>query len=327
LCKPKEKNKEVFMRRIMFVWVFGVCLGLFSQVNPDTLPEKYVKKVILKIDKPGRGPKEIGFRMWEGEPDYPTSIVADSDGRIYILDHLNNRVVVLDTLGKFIREIPVKVYEEASLEEIKKTPYGLAFAKLYGKEMYIKDDVIYIPVRDGFFVNSKLVKIIKIYISQNWKVEEEKPSQYKLNSINLEIKGVKGKEVKLEDKKIEGYKAIKIMDIKTKETKVIKLPEPMSKIYIDQKGDIYAVNHGYYIAPAGKKYDENHPAEYSLVVKYSIKGKELARVKIPYSVGIPFITGKGEIVALCRIPMIDTPQVPSHLNGMKVLLYRAGGRK
>ncbi len=37
------------MRRIIFLVFFSaVSLNLLSQVNPDTLPEKYVKKVILK---------------------------------------------------------------------------------------------------------------------------------------------------------------------------------------------------------------------------------------------------------------------------------------
>jgi len=318
----------MYKRIILTGLVLGFSVGLFSQVNPDTLPEKYIPKVIAKAKfwgvKPGE--LELGYRMWEGEADYPTSIVADSKGRIYILDHLNNRVVVFDTLGKFIREIPVKVYEEASLEEIEKAPEGLAFPKLYGKRMYIKDDVIYIPVKNGFFANSKLVKIIKIDISKNWKVEEEKPSQYTLEKVNLEIKGVKGKEVKLENKKIEGYKALKIMDIKTKEAKIIKLPEPMTRLFIDKEGHIYAVNHGYYIAPVGENYDKN-PAEYSLVIKYSTDGRELARIKVPYSVGIPFITDMGEIVALCDIPDEKCPEAFSPKNGMKILLYRDGGRK
>ncbi len=317
----------MFKRLTLTALVLGVSVVLFSDVNPDTLPEKYVKKVIAKakLGGVGEGEFDLGFRMWEGEPDYPTSIVADSQGRIYILDHLNNRIVVCDSLGKYLREIPVKVYEEASLEEIEKAPEGLAFAKLYGKRMYIKDDVIYIPVRNGFFVNSKLVKIIKVDISRGWKVEEEKPSKYKLDNINPEVKEVKGKEVKLGGKKIEGYEALEIIDIKTNEAKVIKLPEPISEIYTDKKGSIYAVNHSYYIAPTGKNYDEDHPAEYSFVIKYSMDGRELAKIKVPYSVGIPFITNKGKIVALCGIPDEKHPEMD--ILGMEICVYQRGGRK
>ena len=293
--------------------LFGIVLfcsiglsGLSTKVNAESPRDKYIKKELVKAKFWGakKGELTLGFRMWEGEPDYPKSIVADTAGRIYILDHLNNRVVVCDSTGKYLREIPVNVYREATLEEMKKKMNGLAFPTLYASEMFIKDNVIYIPVKNGFFVDSKLVKIIKIDISKGWKVKEEKPSKNILNKINPKVIRVKGKEVRLE-----GGKTLKIIDNKTKEEKIINLPEDMMRSFIDREGNIYVTNH-------------NYNYEHSLVMKYSSDGKELATIEIPFSVGTPFVRENGEIVALCRIPAADAPEFPSSSEGMKIVIYR-----
>ena len=94
------------MRRIMFVLVFGVCLGLFSQVNPDTLPEKYVKKVIIEA-KWGNGPGEFGLDPLPESYEYTTYFTVGPNGNIYIEDPNNCRINVYTKTGKFLREIKI----------------------------------------------------------------------------------------------------------------------------------------------------------------------------------------------------------------------------
>jgi len=92
------------MRRIMFVLVFGVSLGLFSQVNPDTLPEKYVKKVIIEA-KWGDGPGEFQFGPLSENNGFISSIAVDIRGYFYIADYYRNRVNIFDQEGRFLRFI------------------------------------------------------------------------------------------------------------------------------------------------------------------------------------------------------------------------------
>jgi len=94
------------MRRIMFVLVFGVSLGLFLQVNPDTLPEKYVKKVIIEA-KWGNGPGEFGLEPIDETYTWQTHLAIDNEGNFYIVDANNCRINVYNQNGKFIKEIKV----------------------------------------------------------------------------------------------------------------------------------------------------------------------------------------------------------------------------
>ncbi len=94
------------MRRMMFVLIFGVSLGLFSQVNPDTLPEKYVKKVIIEA-KWGNGPGEFGLEPIDETYTWQSHLAIDNEGNFYIVDANNRRINVYNQNGKFIKEIKV----------------------------------------------------------------------------------------------------------------------------------------------------------------------------------------------------------------------------
>jgi len=96
-------------RFILTGLVLGFSLSLFSQVNPDTLPEKYVPKVIIEA-KWGNGPGEFGFKPDSEIP--PDGIgpcgLTISDNKIYILDAVNRRINVYSTNGSFARTIKLK---------------------------------------------------------------------------------------------------------------------------------------------------------------------------------------------------------------------------
>jgi len=113
----------------LMVVVLGFSATLFGEVNPDTLPEKYVKKVVLegtfRLDVEGQkgiGPREFTMTMWEGEPEYPSGFAVSKDGKIaYLLDTFNNRLQIfsLET-GELIKSVHVITFKEATPEEIEK---------------------------------------------------------------------------------------------------------------------------------------------------------------------------------------------------------------
>ncbi len=241
------------------------------------------------VGKLGYGSDDLGYRMWEGEPDYPVSIVTDSKDRIYILDHLNNRIRVYKEDGTHIKDVDVHVYEEASLEEMEKEMGGLAFPRLYGKEMFIRNGIIYIPVRKGFSPVGELIKVVKVYIDMNWKIEEVGGEEYKADFFNKKIREIVDRKIKLSSEE-----TLEIVDKKKGSKKIITLPQRMEVLYTDREDNIYATNHWYDLY--------EYPQEYSLVLKYSKEGEKIKELKIPFSIGNPFITINGDIFAIHRIP-------------------------
>ncbi len=92
----------MFKRLILTALVLGVSVVLFSQVSADTLPEKYVKKVIIDA-KWGNGPGEFGYDP-SGPGFGPESFTIDSIGNLYILDDLHGEVKKYDNNGKIIEK-------------------------------------------------------------------------------------------------------------------------------------------------------------------------------------------------------------------------------
>ena len=115
----------MFKRLILAALVLGVSLVLFSDVNPDTLPEKYVPKVIIdaefvtekNIPEGIKTPEELkeyvrrpgvfnGLNMDYDGP-VPKDMEIDKDGNIYIFDPENNRIQKFDKDGRYLKSIPV----------------------------------------------------------------------------------------------------------------------------------------------------------------------------------------------------------------------------
>ncbi len=93
----------MFKRFILTALVLGVSVVLFSQVNPDSLPERYVKKVIIDA-KWGNGPGEFGIAKWSDPIEGPGPITVDEEGNIYIADPGNFVIHKFDSSGKFVMD-------------------------------------------------------------------------------------------------------------------------------------------------------------------------------------------------------------------------------
>ncbi|MEJ2568476.1 MAG: hypothetical protein P8Z50_06365, partial [candidate division WOR-3 bacterium] len=225
-------------------------------------------------------------------PDFPISIVADSKMRIYILDHLRNRIRVYSEDGAHLKDLKVKVYEEASPEEMMEKAKGLAFATLYGKKMLIGNDTIYIPVKGGSWGNKKIEKIIKVYPDKDssWIIKEVKEGKLlKGNRFNEKTVKVDGLEVE-----VTFYEQLIIRDTKKESENIIKLPNRMKKVYIDNDKNIYGTGFwGNY---------NDYPQLYGVVQKYSTEGELLRELKIPFTLDAPFVDKKGNVFAMQRVP-------------------------
>ena len=286
-------------------------INLKAQGKEKLRGEGFVKTVVETTM--GYGPEDLGFRMWEGDPDYPISIVADSKMRIYVLDHLNNRIRVYSEEGMHLKDIKVHVYEEASFGEMENEMRGLPFPKLYGKEMFIENDTIYIPVRDGFFVSSNLVKTVKVYPENvsNWQVEEIKNKEHargdKFNAKNSKVNGIEAE--------VTSNRELIIRKAQKGSEKIIELPYNMKKVYIDEEKNIYAVSLRSDI--------DDYPQSYSIVQKYSEEGRMIRELKIPFPLDCPFVDQSGNIFALQRVPKrINHPEVISPLDKIKITIWR-----
>jgi len=286
-------------------------INLKAEGKEEILRKGYVKTVVETTM--GYGPEGLGFRMWEGDPDYPISIVADSRMRIYVLDHLNNRIRVYSDDGAHLRDIKVNVYEEASLEEMENEMGGLAFPKLYGKEMFIENDTIYIPVKKRFSGSLSLFKTLKVYPENhsNWEVEEIKSKELtRGDKFNAKISKVSGIEAE-----VTLNRQLIIRDIKKRSEKVIELSKGMKKVYIDKENNIYTTNLNSDI--------NDYPQSYSLVQKYSDEGIMIRELKIPFPLDCPFVDKNGNIFAMQRVPKrINHPEVISPLDKVKITVWR-----
>ena len=265
-------------------------LKALDEAKQKEYSKGYVKTVVETTM--GHGPEDLGYRMWEGDPDFPISIVADSKMRIYILDHLRNRIRVYSEDGAHLKDLKVKVYEEASPEEMMEKAKGLAFATLYGKKMLIGNDTIYIPVKGGSWGNKKIEKIIKVYPDKDssWIIKEVKEGKLlKGNRFNEKTVKVDGLEVE-----VTFYEQLIIRDTKKESENIIKLPNRMKKVYIDNDKNIYGTGFwGNY---------NDYPQLYGVVQKYSTEGELLRELKIPFTLDAPFVDKKGNVFAMQRVP-------------------------
>jgi len=96
--------------------LFGIVLfcsiglsGLSAKVNPDSLKEKYVPKVIINA-KWGDGPGEFGIDLSSAPYTAPGGISVDDNGDIYILDNANSRIQRFDKNGKLLNIFKVRSY-------------------------------------------------------------------------------------------------------------------------------------------------------------------------------------------------------------------------
>ena len=99
----------MFKRLILTVLVLGFSVSLFSQVNPDSLPEKYVKKVIIDA-KWGDGPGEFGINISSDPIIAPGGISIDNNGDIYIMDNANGRIQRFNREGNLLNIFKVSCY-------------------------------------------------------------------------------------------------------------------------------------------------------------------------------------------------------------------------
>jgi len=69
--------------------------------------ETYVAREVV-VARVGTGPGEIG--IFHGGPELqkagPESLAVDKEGNVYILDTINNRTVIYDSRGGFLRDLP-----------------------------------------------------------------------------------------------------------------------------------------------------------------------------------------------------------------------------
>ncbi|MEI7482182.1 MAG: hypothetical protein WCK75_07520 [Elusimicrobiota bacterium] len=109
--------------------------------SPAQKGKAYEEQVLI-VGKWGEKPGEYKYRMWEGDLDWPRSMVVDDNEEIYILDHLNNRVQHYDKNGKFLGVIPIDSYKLASNEDIKRNN-GLEYPATSIREIKYIDGAIY----------------------------------------------------------------------------------------------------------------------------------------------------------------------------------------
>jgi len=104
-------------------------LGLSAKVNPDSLPEKYVPKVIIEA-KWGDGPGEFGMDTLSDPPGGPGNLLVDEDENIFIYDCANGRIYKYDSQGLFIRELNVRKEHINEFTVKNDTIYGVIFTGL-----------------------------------------------------------------------------------------------------------------------------------------------------------------------------------------------------
>ncbi len=143
-------------KRLMLTILFiSFSASLFSQVNPDTLPEKYVKKVIIEA-KWGNGPGEFG-RKWNSDMqiwEFPTCFGVDYEKKLYVCDFFNGRIVIFDKEGKYYRN--VKYAEKGDLKFV---PKQMIIGNK--KDMYILGVTVRPIVIKGVEVNTTIFEIKK----------------------------------------------------------------------------------------------------------------------------------------------------------------------
>lgn len=132
---------------IMAVMFAGfIAAGQCHGQPTDSLPEKYVKKVLIEA-KWGDGPGEFGKDDNENEMGLhygPTDIASDGKGNVYIVDFINERLQILNTAGNvlsifklyFVNEsgersflVRMVVDEEGAIYILWKVPVYIPYSK------------------------------------------------------------------------------------------------------------------------------------------------------------------------------------------------------
>ena len=134
-------------RLILTALVLGISLSLFSQVNPDTLPERYVPKVIIEA-KWGDGPGEFGIEMdtiIPGASVGPCGLIVNNK-RIFILDPVNRRIEIYLNNGDFQKMI--------DLQNLDKSIFNPGF-NTFNKD---KEGNFYLVAYEGASGGSKILK-------------------------------------------------------------------------------------------------------------------------------------------------------------------------
>ena len=89
--------------------------------------EKYEKKVIIDA-RWGSGPGEFGkIDNLEGPSVGPAAFTVSSDGCIYVLDNINERIQKFDSKGNFVMELKYDKYESIDYEQTEVIKQGWGF--------------------------------------------------------------------------------------------------------------------------------------------------------------------------------------------------------
>jgi hypothetical protein len=120
-----------------------------QEPNPDTLPEKYVSKVIIDAKW---GKKEGEFALAGESPVYgPEPMIIDKEGNIYISDQGNKRIVKYNSKGELIMN-----YYYFKNEKPKDAKWGKG-----GNIIGIKDSILYTKLN----ISAGKIYIISININ------------------------------------------------------------------------------------------------------------------------------------------------------------------
>ena len=225
---------SLFKNSLIVMMASFVSVACAQQSN---LPETYSKKVLIEA-KWGDGPGEFGFRIWEGDPEFPRSFVIDSKSNIYILDQLNNRIQKFVKNGKFEKYVSVesfKLADSIEIEESKTTwnNLGNIFAKTHATKLYIDaEDNLYLPVR---YYSGKGQFMQKLYKYNYASVKSIEIDNNKLEQVKNVYSGLKDKSLLLQSDSTRLLKKDKYEHIY-----VMSLTRPQILKY-DKKGNLIAV--------------------------------------------------------------------------------------
>ncbi|RKX64312.1 hypothetical protein DRP44_08515 [candidate division TA06 bacterium] len=280
-------------KRLMLTILFlSFSVSLFSQVNPDTLPEKYVKKVIIDA-KWGNGLGEFGINLNSDPITAPGGISIDKNGDIYIVDMANHRIQHFDRNGKLSNIFKISAYPHI---------FGVINGIIYcgsaitdtlmiinsrlNTRIFTKIDI---PVErnsviSGLVENGKLVILQPIL--QNNSVEERKWILSKINGSTAEF--VKSRQ-RLSKSSKHDY------DVEIKNIGRIKIKEGSKAYAVDKKGNNYYTE---YISQGAQRF--------FIIIKVSKKGKILSIIELRKENTItsdgmvqnPVITSSGDIYYL-----------------------------
>ncbi len=279
----------MFKRLILTALVLGVSVVLFSQVNSDMLPVKYVKKVIIDA-KWGNGPGEFGINLNTDPITAPGGISIDSNGDIYIVDMANHRVQHFDRNGKLCNTFKITSYPHifgvingiiycgSAITDTLMIINGRLNTRIFTK-LGIPIERNSVP--SGWVENGKLVILQPIL--QNNSVEEKKWILSKINGSTAEF--IKSPQELSKSSKHD-------YNVEIKNIGRIKIKKGSEPYTVDKKGNNY--------------YTKYVSQNFFIIIKVSKKGKILSIIELPKENAIasegmiqnPVITPSGDIYYL-----------------------------